>query len=88
MRYNLRGSFDKSLSTVQTKSKQGKSQIQNFFKPLMKCFNKCYNPAQKMKFFTDFFSKCVQNPQFSTDLVAFMEETLNGKLHFLCRVNQ
>ena len=24
------------------------------------------------------------NPQFSADLVAFTEEMLNGKLHFLC----
>ena len=35
--------------------------------------------AQKMKFFIkDFFSK------FPADLVAFTEEILNGKLHFLC----
>ena len=26
------------------------------------------------------------NPQFSTDLVIFTEEILNGKLHFLCSV--
>ena len=24
------------------------------------------------------------NPQFPSDLVTFAEETLNGKLHFLC----
>ena len=27
------------------------------------------------------------NPEFPADLVIFTEETLNGKLHFLCRVN-
>ena len=26
------------------------------------------------------------NPQFSADLITFTEETLNGKLHFLCSV--
>ena len=26
------------------------------------------------------------NPQFPADLVTFTEETLNGKLHFLCNV--
>ena len=26
------------------------------------------------------------NPQFPTDLVTFIEEILNGKLHFLCSV--
>ena len=36
--------------------------------------------AQKMKFsIKDLFSKCDQ-----ADLVTFTEETLDGKLHFLC----
>ena len=26
------------------------------------------------------------NPQFPADLVTFIEEILNGKLHFLCNV--
>ena len=26
------------------------------------------------------------NPQFSVDLITWTEETLNGKLHFLCSV--
>ena len=43
--------------------------------------------AQNMKFsIKDFFSKCVQIPQETADLVAFTEEILNGKLHFLCSV--
>ena len=38
--------------------------------------------AQKMKFsIKDFFSKC---DQFPADLITFTEETLNGKLNFLC----
>ena len=41
--------------------------------------------AQKMKFsIKDFFSKC--NRIHTADLVVFTEEILNGKLHFLCRV--
>ena len=28
------------------------------------------------------------NPSFPADLVAFTEEILNGKLHFLCNVKQ
>ena len=42
--------------------------------------------AQKKKFFVeDFFSKC-DTPQFPVDMVTFVEEILNGKLHFLCSV--
>ena len=32
----------------------------------------------------NFFSKCDQIPQFAEDLVTYSEETLNGKLQFLC----
>ena len=41
--------------------------------------------SQKMKYsIKDFFSKCE-----TADLVTFIEEILNGKLHFLCSdVNQ
>ena len=28
------------------------------------------------------------NPEFPADLVTFTEETLNGKLHFLCSVRK
>ena len=43
------------------------------------------NTAQKMKFsIKDFFGKC---DQFPADLVTFTEEILNGKLHFLCIVD-
>ena len=39
--------------------------------------------AQKMKFsIKGFFSNCDQIRRFSVDLVAFTEETLNGKRHF------
>ena len=38
--------------------------------------------AQKMKFFIkDFFSKCDQIRTKPADLVTFIEEILNGKLH-------
>ena len=41
--------------------------------------------VQKMKFFIeDIFSKCEQL-QFSADLDTFTEESLHGKLHFLCK---
>ena len=40
--------------------------------------------AQKIKFsFKEFMCKCDQNRHFPTDLVTFIEEILNGKLHFL-----
>ena len=46
-----------------------------------------FNTAQKMKFsIKNFFSKCSHNWQETADLVAFTEENLNGKLHFLCSV--
>ena len=39
---------------------------------------------QKMKFsIKDFFSKCDQIHR-TADLVTFIAEILNGKLHFLC----
>ena len=42
-----------------------------------------YLPAQTMRFsIRDFFSKCDQIGSFSADLVAFIEEVFNGKLHF------
>ena len=52
--------------------------------------------AQKMKFFNkDFFSKCDQIRRFlriwrqkSADLVTFTEDILNGKLQFLCAVQE
>ena len=41
--------------------------------------------AQKIKFSTkDFFSKCDQ----PADFVSITGEILNGKLHFLCSVNE
>ena len=41
--------------------------------------------AQKMKFYIkDFFSKWDQIRSFLGDLVTFIEEILNGKLHILC----
>ena len=36
----------------------------------------------------DFFSKCELIPQFSAALDTFLEETLNGSLHFLYSVSR
>ena len=44
--------------------------------------------AQKIKFsIKDFFSKYHESPHETADLVAFTEEILNGKLHFLSSVS-
>ena len=51
------------------------------------CISNTFTP-QKMKFsIKDVFSKS-PNPQISADLVTFTEQTLNGKLHFLCSVSE
>ena len=43
----------------------------------------------KKKFFIkDFFSKFEVNLQFSAALDTYLEETLNGSLHFLCSVSR
>ena len=44
----------------------------------MKCKFHCFITAQNMKFST---------MQFPADLITFIEEILNGKLHFLCSVS-
>ena len=44
--------------------------------------------AQKMKFsIKDFFSKCDQIRRKTADLIIFIEEISNAKLHFLCSCN-
>ena len=51
-----------------------------------------HNTAQKLKFsIKDFFSKCDQirrKPQKTANLVTFTEAIVNGKLDFLCSVNE
>ena len=54
-----------------------------------------YDTAQKIKLsIKDFFSKCDQiriflriSPQIPADFVIFTEKILNGKLHYLCSLN-
>ena len=47
------------------------------------------NTAQKNDVFHyGFLQSRLPNLQFPVDLVPFAENILNGKLHFLCRVNE